>query len=247
MVINIRHFIITVIAIFLSLGIGIFIGAIMDSQKIFISQQKALVSQIEEEFDTFRQKNYDLLNKIQELEEEKKNYEQLIENIQEYLSSIRLEGLNILLIKNYDENNLSELADELKKTGAQVTEQIINGNNINGINESYFYKEQIYKNISDDSIDIVILLLDSINGYEKDEVEIYRDFIDQLQNLNNSIIVVENTLNNNNIITGHYEEMGIKVIKSANSKMGKIKTLLHLLRENKTKEISPNERKELVY
>lgn len=117
MVISMRHFVITIIAIFLSLGVGILIGALMDSQQLFIDQQKELVMQIEEEFDGFKQKNYELMNKIELYKGKIEKNDKFVNNIYDFLISDRLEGLNILFLKIYDDNQYLDVENTLKDSG----------------------------------------------------------------------------------------------------------------------------------
>ncbi len=115
--ISLRHFIITITAIFLSLGIGIFIGAIMDSQHLFIEQQKQLVSQIEDEFDSFKEKNYQLLTEVENYKKEKERETIFINNVYNHLIENSLKGLNILIVNVSDEDILSDISSLLKEAG----------------------------------------------------------------------------------------------------------------------------------
>ena len=51
MFINIKYLVITVISIFLALGIGILIGIQVDSQNIIFEQQEITVQRMENKFD----------------------------------------------------------------------------------------------------------------------------------------------------------------------------------------------------
>lgn len=124
MVINMKYFIITIIAIFLSLSVGIVIGVVMDSQQLFINQQKQLVAQIEEEFYDFKQKNYQLTNRLESYQREKEKNDKFLNSIYDFLINDRLKGLNILLLKIYDNHNYTDVVNTLKKSGVNKVIQV---------------------------------------------------------------------------------------------------------------------------
>ncbi|SHJ48597.1 copper transporter [Paramaledivibacter caminithermalis] len=116
MVINIKHFIITIIAIFLSLGIGIFVGVIIDSQQLFIEQQKVLVSQIEEGFDGFKQKNYELMSKLEKYREDNERKDKFLDIVYYDLCQNSLNGLNIMTIDMFTENDYFDVEEIFNNT-----------------------------------------------------------------------------------------------------------------------------------
>lgn len=132
MVMNIKHFIITIIAIFLSLGIGIFVGVIIDSQQLFIEQQKILVSQIEDEFDGFKQKNYELMSKLEEYKGENNRKDKFLDLIYYKLIDESLTGLNIMIINLFSDNSYLDIKETLDNGG---TNEIIEINIFNKTEE----------------------------------------------------------------------------------------------------------------
>ena len=48
--ISMRYLIVSLAAVFLALGIGIFIGFMFDGQEIFLNQQEALIDELEYKF-----------------------------------------------------------------------------------------------------------------------------------------------------------------------------------------------------
>jgi len=124
MVINIKHFVITITAIFLSLGIGIFIGVIIDSQHLFIEQQRVLVTQIEEEFDGFKQKNYELMKKLNDYKIENDRNDRFLDLIYSKLTKEALEVSNIMVINMFVENNYLDINNVLSDMGVKSTAEI---------------------------------------------------------------------------------------------------------------------------
>lgn len=117
MVINIKHFIITITAIFLSLGIGIFIGVIIDSQHLFIEQQKVLVSQIEEEFDGFKQKNYELMKKLNDYKIENDRNDKFLDLLYSKLTKENFAVANIMVVNMFSGEDYLDTSKVLHDIG----------------------------------------------------------------------------------------------------------------------------------
>lgn len=124
MVINIKHFIITIIAIFLSLGIGIFIGVVVDSQHLFNEQQKVLVAQIEEEFEGFKQRNYELMNKLEDYKLENNRHDKFIDTIYQRVINEEPLDLRVMIINMFADNNYLEIAQDLEGMGVKKTVEV---------------------------------------------------------------------------------------------------------------------------
>lgn len=116
MVINIKHFIITIIAIFLSLGIGIFIGVVVDSQQLFIEQQKVLVTQIEQEFDGFKQKNYELMNELERYRRDNERKDKFLDIVYYNLSKDCIDELNVMTINMFTESDYFDMESAFNNT-----------------------------------------------------------------------------------------------------------------------------------
>lgn len=151
MVINIKHFIITIIAIFLSLGIGIFVGVIIDSQQLFIEQQKVLVSEIEDEFDGFKQKNYELMSKLEEYKEENDRNDKFLDLVYYKLINESLVGSNIMVINLFSENDILDVKEALSNAG---TNEIIE---VNIYNQSEEKVADMFKTMNNKSVNDVIM------------------------------------------------------------------------------------------
>lgn len=138
---NIKNNVITIISIFVSLSIGIYIGYIIDLQSSVLETDEKLINLIEKQINYLESEN-ELLRKQVSLE---RNVNSVIKKT---LSSIRLKKLinvHIILISYEKEFNYDELIKHIKELGVNNIDVISMENIlIRGINESDNL-EEIYK------------------------------------------------------------------------------------------------------
>jgi len=121
MLINIKYLVITVISIFLALGIGILIGIQIDSQDIILEQQEITVQRMENKFDELNRLNLDLQNEISQLTATNNINENYIKNLfPDYIKN-KLSDLHIIILETTDEYTYTSMRQALKTAGAQVT------------------------------------------------------------------------------------------------------------------------------
>jgi len=118
MIVNLKYYVIAIFSIFLALGIGIFVGIMLDGQDMIVEQQQELVSQIESKFDEFQAKQNDLQKKIDLLTLEKQNNMKLIDMMYPEFVKEKLAGLNVVIIETSKTHAYPELADAFRKAGA---------------------------------------------------------------------------------------------------------------------------------
>lgn len=121
MIINMRYYLVTIAAIFLALGIGIFIGFTLDGQEIFVEQQQSLISDLELKFGELKGENVALNNLIDEKEDELLLYRDFINQIFPRLVEDKLKGLNVAIVESSDQSINTGLITSLKKAGANVS------------------------------------------------------------------------------------------------------------------------------
>ncbi|WP_053957372.1 copper transporter [Inediibacterium massiliense] len=127
MVINLKYYVITIVAIFLALGIGLFIGIMLDGQDLIVQQQQQMVSQLEKKFDEFKVKQDALQEKIDILNKNKENNEKFLNNIYPVIVKDQLQGLNVVIVETTEHYDYSTLTDAFYKAGANnVTNVLIN-------------------------------------------------------------------------------------------------------------------------
>jgi hypothetical protein len=121
MFINIKYLVITVISIFLALGIGILIGIQVDSQDIIFEQQEITVQRMENKFDELNRLNLDLQNQIKQLSTSNDLNDNYIKNIfPDYIKN-KLSDLHIVIVETTDDYTYTSMRQALKIAGAEVT------------------------------------------------------------------------------------------------------------------------------
>lgn len=121
---NMKHFVITIVSIFLALGIGIAIGATIDGQQLFIEEQGRLVEQIEKSIDKVKEENNSLVEEIDGYKSVIKDYEDYFEEKVRYEASTNPLDNRVLVIdlfSGFDKNNVKDI---LKDLGAQRVDEV---------------------------------------------------------------------------------------------------------------------------
>ena len=118
--INIKYYIISIAAIFISLGIGIFVGSNMNGQELYLKQQQALVDSLENRFTEFKRDKENLEQDIQNLNIEKERLSVFVGNMFYEIVHDKLEGLNIGIIETTNYYFYDDIKDTLKLSGASV-------------------------------------------------------------------------------------------------------------------------------
>lgn len=118
--INIKYYVISIASIFISLGIGIFIGFNMNGQDLYLEQQQALINSLENRFNEFKKENQDLQEKIDSInvENDKKNI--FIESTFNEIVTNKLSGLNVAIIETADDYFYDDIYNTLNLSGANV-------------------------------------------------------------------------------------------------------------------------------
>ncbi|MCT4618686.1 MAG: copper transporter [Marinisporobacter sp.] len=130
MVINLKYYVITIVAIFLAIGIGIFIGIMLDGQDLIVAQQKEIVSQLESKFDEFKIKQDSLQEKIDVLNLEKDKNEKFLNSIYPEFVEDQLKDLNVIVLETSEHYDYSGINDAFKKAGVSgVTNMIMKEGN----------------------------------------------------------------------------------------------------------------------
>ncbi|HHV82144.1 MAG TPA: copper transporter [Tepidanaerobacter syntrophicus] len=120
MLINIKYLVITVISIFLALGIGILVGVQMDSEEIIVEQQEITLQKMEEKFSELNQTNEELKNQIQKLSDANQLSETYIKNIfPDYIKG-KLAGMHVVVVETSGDYVYTEMRQALKTAGADV-------------------------------------------------------------------------------------------------------------------------------
>ena len=129
--INMKYYIVSIGAIFISLGIGILVGYNLNYDQELSKQQAGIIQDLDKQFNNLKETN-DTLEK--NLEAVKGDYDKAIDFINENVDSLvinRLENKSIGIIStNQDNNYTSEIDDIITKASGNVAFDIVLRNNI---------------------------------------------------------------------------------------------------------------------
>ncbi|MBF8983027.1 copper transporter [Lutibacter sp. B2] len=117
--INLKYYVSTIVAIFLAIGIGIFIGIMLDGQDLIVQQQEQLVKQLESKFDEFKTKQDELQSKMDIVNLEKEKNIKFFETIYPDLLKNKLKGLNVMIVETNEQYPYSGLKDAFEKAGCE--------------------------------------------------------------------------------------------------------------------------------
>ncbi len=120
MIPNMKFYVISIVAIFAALGIGIYIGFALDAQSFVVEQREDIAAKLEERFDFLKDENQELKSKLKKLELENDNFEEFIENTYEEIIKDRLSGKKVAIIETKDDYMYSGIGQTLEVAGATV-------------------------------------------------------------------------------------------------------------------------------
>ena len=132
MFINIKYFIVTIAAVFFSLGIGIMIGFNLNNSEIFTQQQIKLVDDMDKKLNELRVKNDEMNNQLVEKDKSIEIYNVFVNSYYEDLIKDRLVDKNLLIIQTTGDYFFSDISQWAAISGANIhTYLTINSNNFN--------------------------------------------------------------------------------------------------------------------
>ncbi|AOT68139.1 copper transporter [Geosporobacter ferrireducens] len=130
MVVNLKYYVLSFVAIFLALGVGIFIGVMLDGQEMIVEQQQQLVQQLESKFDEFKQKQDELQVKNDLLTVEREKNLKFIDTVYPEAIQDKLKDLDIVIIETSEDYAYSGLIDAFQKAGVNSVSNILIKNTI---------------------------------------------------------------------------------------------------------------------
>lgn len=136
-----KFYVISIVAIFAALGIGIYIGFALDAQSFVVDQREDIATKLEERFDFLKGENQDLKLELKEIELEKDNYKEFIDTTYEEIIKDRLLDKKVAIIETKDDYMYSGIGQTLEIAGAQVksvttiTDKIMNEEMLGNIYE----------------------------------------------------------------------------------------------------------------
>ncbi len=122
---HVKYYIILLIGIFLSLGLGILIGVTLENKDVLENQQILITRQIENEFSALRQEAEMLKADLENLEKEKEQADSLCNYLFSRLTENRLDQINIAMIGFSASDMYYELEQFLQSAGAAIKASVV--------------------------------------------------------------------------------------------------------------------------
>lgn len=144
--VNIRYYVLTIAAIFMALGIGIFIGFMLDGQKVFSEQQETIINQLEQKFKDIQTENSNLKDNVQSLNKQLDYMNQYGKIVFPELVKGRLNGVKVAIIETNNDFIYPGLRNALMKAGATISSVTIFKDDLNNLDQSE--KDDLITNLS---------------------------------------------------------------------------------------------------
>lgn len=139
MIPNMKFYVISIVAIFAALGIGIYMGFTLDAQSIIVEQKEDIAAKLEERFDYLRGENEELKSALKEIEKENDDYIYFINSTYGELVKSKLDNINVAIIETKNDYMYSGVGQILEMSGAKVV-------NVTTISDK-FMNEEVLKGI----------------------------------------------------------------------------------------------------
>ncbi|WP_312906934.1 copper transporter [Tissierella praeacuta] len=156
---NMKFYIVSIVSIFVALGIGIFIGFTIDTQEFVIDQKDIINKIMESQFEILINENKELKADVNVLELESKYKDEYISLSHESIIKDKLAGLNIGIIATNEDYITFGIGRDLELAGAKVMNVTTLNNNIEDkVKLNDLYKEMninIAKNPTEDIVSII--------------------------------------------------------------------------------------------
>lgn len=140
MVVNLKYYVLSFVAIFLALGVGIFIGVMLDGQEMIVEQQQQLVKQLESKFDEFKHKQDELQARNDWLTAEREKNLKFIDIVYPEAIQNKLKDLDVVIIETSEDYAYSGLIDAFQKAGVHSVSNILIKNTML-LNDEAFAKQ----------------------------------------------------------------------------------------------------------
>jgi hypothetical protein len=121
MVPNIKYYVVTVASIFLALGIGIFMGFMLDAQGLVSSQKEDIVAQLENKFDELKEENKVTKQNMETVKAKNEEINLFLQDAFPLVVRGALSGRTIAIIGVNSDYNYGDLENSLELSGAKVS------------------------------------------------------------------------------------------------------------------------------
>ena len=187
-----KLYVISIIAIFAALGIGIYVGFTLDTNSLIAEQREDIAAKIEEQFNFLKEENNAIKKELKEANKENNEYELFIDSIYEEIIKNRLKERKISIIETKNDYVYSGIDQILEKAGANMISQIIINEDVMDEKKLKTFYDSLQVSIPDDEIifnTIKYLMEYLIAGNNADIIEklMEDDFIDMIDNMDRPI------------------------------------------------------------
>lgn len=193
MIPNMKFYVISIVAIFAALGIGIYIGFTLDAQSFVEDQGEIVALELEKRFDYQQEENKKLKEEITKLENNNKINNEFINNSYKPLIKGKLEEKNILIIETNPDYMYSGIGKTLEDANANIAGVVTIKKEIKDIEklEKFYSFNQIEPEIKDLVQDLTIKMTNSFleKDYSFINLLINEEIIDFIGNINNEISI----------------------------------------------------------
>ena len=115
-----RFYIVSIVSIFIALGIGIYIGFSIDSQELIFDQRENIINILESQFDVLGDENYKIREENQSLDLKNKLMDEYNRLTYYYIINSKLSGFNVGIIETNSDYIMSSIGKDLEEAGANV-------------------------------------------------------------------------------------------------------------------------------
>jgi len=119
-VLDYRYHISSIIAVFLALGLGIFVGSTLDGEHVLVREQQQMIIQLEQEFRGLREQVRSTRQEADYYREWVGRYQQFVQSIFPRLVDGKLSGKRIAVVRTVMAGDVGDVVGALKLAGASV-------------------------------------------------------------------------------------------------------------------------------
>ncbi len=223
---GIPYHILTITGIFFALGIGIFIGSMLNGEQLMVSQQNRLMNELRQAFGIINKENEQLKYKISEMNKEEEMKDELLQTLYEDYVKGKLEGCRIAVIMASEQDDYIELQSILEEAGANVLSVSTGVNLIDDI--SVFGEENYYAKKYSDKIDYIIFFS------QREAYSVNISMLEMAKRLNIPVLMV------GRLSSEFYEqtkEFNIPIITTIETYIGKVSLLRIIVDKIKNNKI----------
>ncbi|KUK40462.1 MAG: hypothetical protein XD69_1489, partial [Clostridia bacterium 62_21] len=124
MIIDLRYHIVSLVAVFLALGIGILVGSTVLGGDTLVKQQEELASRLEQHLEGLRRENDALRAELNRAEAEQQRFNDFAREVLPLLVADRLKGMQIAVIETAPYDTTQDLKPLLETAGGTVSTSV---------------------------------------------------------------------------------------------------------------------------